>query len=70
MSGIIIDDIGAIVDRVHDGSGLGSQVDLEADVVACLGAGAKTEGDDGETVDKGFAGFAVVDEGDLALVVL
>ena len=70
MSGGIVDDVGAILDRVHDRSGLGRQVDLEADMVACLGARAKAEGDDGETVDKGFARFAVVDEGDLALVVL
>ena len=68
MSGIIVDDIGAIIDRVHDGSGVGSQIDLEADMVACLGAVAKAKGDDGETVDKGLSGFAVVDEGDLALV--
>jgi len=70
MSGGIVDNIHALLDRVHDRSGLGGQVDLEADMVACLGAGAEAEGDDGETVDKRFARFAVVDEGDLALVIL
>lgn len=70
MSGGIVDDIGAFLDRVHNRLGLGGQIDLEADVVACLGAGPEAEGDDGETVDKLLAGFAVVDERDLALVVL
>jgi hypothetical protein len=55
MSGGIVDDIRAFLDRVHDRSGLGGQIDLEADVVTCLGAGAEAEGDDGETVYEGFA---------------
>jgi len=40
MSGGIVENIGPILDRVHDRSGLGGQVDLEADVVACVRARA------------------------------
>ena len=70
VGGGIVYDIGAVVDGIHDSAGLGRQIDLEANVVAGVGAGAETEGDDGEAVDKGLAGLAVVDEGDLALLVL
>src|SRR5258708_36692129 len=68
--GGIVYDISPVIDRIHDRLGLGSQVDLEANMIAGLGARAKAEGDDGEAVDEGLAGFAVVEERDLALPVL
>ena len=66
----IIHDVRPILDGIHDRPGLRDQIDLEADIIARFGAGAEADGDDGETVDKWLPRFTVVDERDLALLVL
>ena len=70
MGGVIVYDIGPILDRIHDRGGLGGQVDLEADMIAGHRDWAEAEGDEVEAVDKGLASFAVVDEASVALFIL
>lgn len=70
MRSRIIYNVRPVLDRIHDRSGLYGQVDLEADVIARFGAGTEAEGNDGEAVDKRLSRFPIVEERDLALLVL
>ena len=48
----IVPDVRPILDRIHDRMGLRGQIDLEADMIARLGAAVEAERDDGGAVDK------------------